>query len=365
MRSRRCPAGWPRRSADPPAGRRSTEAAAAASGLPDRHQLRPRRRHRHRQQDRSACRRSEAGRLPGHREQQAADGRNLQADQARRRKGARGLDGPPQAIRTDSDEEMEASRDDVRLFAIFLDDYHVRRGASVSVREPIARFIADPARALGHARADVPAAGGVVGADDARSRPGHSGPRQLRRPERRLHAAQPAGRAVRELSGRGRSSASAIRCRCRRSRGSSSHMGSLKEGRKALILVSEGYSDTLPPQLRDPIASLPGLDNPEPRQSDGGPSTSPARTAGSFSPTARMQLSLREVWDLANKNNVAIYAVDPRGLPVSEFDLSQPAISLADGSAVPQRHDGHAAATLAAADRRPRHRQSQRSGRPG
>ena len=31
---------------------------------------------------------------------------------------------------------------------------------------------------------------------------------------------------------------------------------------------------------------------------------------------------------LANKNNVAIYAVDPRGLPTSEFDLSQPAVSL-------------------------------------
>jgi len=52
-----------------------------------------------------------------------------------------GPDGPPQAIRSDSDEAMEASRDDVRLFAVFLDDYHTRRGASVQVREPIARFI--------------------------------------------------------------------------------------------------------------------------------------------------------------------------------------------------------------------------------
>ena len=32
---------------------------------------------------------------------------------------------PPRAIRTDDDEESEAARDDVRLFAIFLDDYHV------------------------------------------------------------------------------------------------------------------------------------------------------------------------------------------------------------------------------------------------
>ena len=48
-----------------------------------------------------------------------------------------------------------------------------------------------------------------------------------------------------------------------------SHMGSLKEGRKALILVSEGYSDTLPPQMRDPIAAMPGLDNPD-RDNAGG-----------------------------------------------------------------------------------------------
>ena len=40
------------------------------------------------------------------------------------------------------------------------------------------------------------------------------------------------------------------------------HMGSLREGRKAVILVSEGYTNYLPPQLRDPIASMPGLGNP-------------------------------------------------------------------------------------------------------
>ena len=33
-------------------------------------------------------------------------------------------------------------------------------------------------------------------------------------------------------------------------------MGALKEGRKALILVSEGYSNTLPPQLRDSAGGI-------------------------------------------------------------------------------------------------------------
>src|SRR5439155_15511795 len=40
------------------------------------------------------------------------------------------------------------------------------------------------------------------------------------------------------------------------------HMGALKEGRKALILISEGYTNILPPQLRDPVASMPGYGNP-------------------------------------------------------------------------------------------------------
>ena len=35
---------------------------------------------------------------------------------------------PPRPIRSEYDQEAEAARDDVRLFVIFLDDYHVRLG---------------------------------------------------------------------------------------------------------------------------------------------------------------------------------------------------------------------------------------------
>jgi hypothetical protein len=57
--------------------------------------------------------------------------------------GGRGdaIKSPPREIRTDYDEEMEAARDDVRLFAIFLDDYHVRKGASLASRNQLSRFI--------------------------------------------------------------------------------------------------------------------------------------------------------------------------------------------------------------------------------
>jgi VWFA-related protein len=106
-----------------------------------------------------------------------------------------------------------------------------------------------------------------------------------------------------------------------------SYMGSLKEGRKALILVSEGYSNTLPPQLRDPIASVPGLDNPDRDNPDAGRNDRNEESRVFFS-DSMLQLSLREVYNLANRNNVAIYAVDPRGLPVSEFDFSQATVGV-------------------------------------
>jgi VWFA-related protein len=38
-------------------------------------------------------------------------------------------------------------------------------------------------------------------------------------------------------------------------------------------------------------------------------------------------MDLQAIYDLANKNNVAIYAVDPRGLAGSEFSIDQPSIS--------------------------------------
>src|SRR5205085_3666709 len=36
-----------------------------------------------------------------------------------------------------------------------------------------------------------------------------------------------------------------------------------------------------------------------------------------------METELRELYDTANRNNVSIYAVDPRGLGVFEFDINE------------------------------------------
>jgi VWFA-related protein len=236
-----------------------------------------------------------------------------------------GPDGAPPAIRSDADEEIEAARDDVRLFGIFLDDYHTRRGASVTVREPVAKFISTqlgPSDMVGLMYPLQPVSSVRMTRDRDRviqglgSFVGRKGDYTVRNRLEEQYANYPAETV--ELI-RNQVSLSALKAFI-------THMGSLKEGRKALILVSEGYSNTLPPQLRDPIASLPGLDNPE-RDNPQAGLNDPREDSRQFFDSSTMSLTLREVWDLANKNNVAIYAVDPRGLPTSEFDLSQPAIS--------------------------------------
>ena len=52
------------------------------------------------------------------------------------------IDGPPpREIHSIFEEQREAQRPDVRLFIILLDDYHVRRGNDMVVRKPLIEFI--------------------------------------------------------------------------------------------------------------------------------------------------------------------------------------------------------------------------------
>ena len=55
-----------------------------------------------------------------------------------------------------------------------------------------------------------------------------------------------------------------------------------------------------------------------------------------------MDSDLREIYDVANHNNVAIYAVDPRGLPVFEFDIDE-GVGMQTDRKYLAVDDGHAA----------------------
>ena len=234
---------------------------------------------------------------------------------------AESLKEPPKEIRNDYDEEMEAARDDVRLFAIFLDDYHVRRGTSMAVRSQLARFIdtqIGPSDMVG-VMYPLEATGAV------RMTRNHSAvSRGLQQFLGRKFEYEPKNQFEQTYAHypteivekvRNQVSLSALKALI-------IHMGSLKEGRKSLILVSEGYTNIIPPQMRSADAQQPGLGNPAARDPFAGQNDLNEDRA-TWSASLDMESDLREIYDTANRNNVAIYAVDPRGLPGFEFDINE------------------------------------------
>jgi VWFA-related protein len=228
---------------------------------------------------------------------------------------------PPKEIRNDFDEESEAARDDVRLFAIFLDDYHVRRGASMAVRGQLARFIdtqIGPSDMVG-VMYPLEATGSVRMTRNhsavSRGLQGFLGRKYEYEPKNQFeeqYAHYPTETVERV---RNQVSLSALKALI-------VHMGSLKEGRKSLILVSEGYTYMVPPQMRNADAQQPGAGNPNAFNPGAGQNDiNEDRAAWSLG--LDMDSDLREIYDTANRNNVAIYAVDPRGLPGFEFDINE------------------------------------------
>lgn len=228
---------------------------------------------------------------------------------------------PPKPIHTDYDEESEAARDDVRLFGIFLDDYHVRKGTSLSVRNPLSRFIdtqIGPSDMVGVMYPLESTAGVRFTRNHDAVMKGLQqfiGRKYDYTPKNEIeerYAHYPT-ETVEQI--RNQVSLSAIK-------GMIIHMGTLKEGRKALIVVSEGWTNALPPQMRNADATMPGLGNPNAFNPAAG-DNDPNEDRYQFFASMDIESDLRNVFDEANKQNVAVYCVDPRGLPGFEFDIDE------------------------------------------
>jgi VWFA-related protein len=212
---------------------------------------------------------------------------------------------PARAIRTIHDEEAEAARDDVRLFVIFFDDYHVRVDSGMRIRDPLVQFLRTqlgpldmvavmypltPVTALSFTR-DREALVQVVRKFEGRKF--NYAPRNAFEGEYAHYPAQ----VVETL--RNQVTLSALE-------GLPVRLGSLREGRKAVILVTEGFVGLLPAQMSGPMAGMPGAAN----------SAADSRTAdrARFQGEIDIQQKLKDIIDNANRNNTAIYALDPRGL---------------------------------------------------
>ena len=91
-------------------------------------------------------------------------------------------------------------------------------------------------------------------------------------------------------------------------------------------MLSEGYSNYVPPQLRDMDALGGGFFNPQRYNPLAGESH--LEETQQFFESSYMLTELLYTADLANKNNTSFYMVDPRGLATGEFDSSNVTIDM-------------------------------------
>lgn len=185
----------------------------------------------------------------------------------------------PLEIRSREHALLEAARDDVRLFAIFLDDYHIDKSPSVTLplREVLTRFInqlgpndlvvlMDPLTTLYDLKYTRSKSDLIAKVKQFEGRYGEAMPVKSA-----VEEAQLSQRNWMEL--RGGVTLSALKALA-------THLGGLREGRKSILFFSQG-----------PIVR-PGSPNDQ---------------------------LLREIDDAANRGNVTIHVIDPRPLGTVAF----------------------------------------------
>ena len=231
-------------------------------------------------------------------------------------------EGPPRQIRSQFDEETEAAREDVRLFLIFLDDYHVRLVNAMSIREPLTRFIETALRPTDMVAVMYP----LTPVEGIRFTRDHASiVRTIQRFEGRKFRYEPRNQFEEQYVIAPTETVERIRNQVVMSalEGAAVRLGSLREGRSSLLFVSEGFTVMLPPQLRsdNALVAVPCA---------GGLGISCNSTADDLTEVrararaeSDLYLRMRDVYTAANRNNMAVYSVDPRGLATGEFEMAE------------------------------------------
>ncbi len=232
-------------------------------------------------------------------------------------------DPPPREIRNRNDEETEAAREDVRLFLFFFDDYHTRLGNSLSVKEPLTRFVQTQLRPTDMVAIMYP----LTPVDGISFTRNHASiVSAINKFEGRKFRYEPRNQFEEQYARYPTEQVEFIRNDVVMTalRGASTRLGSLREGRKALIFVSEGLTAMLPPQMRNMDASMPGVfTNPVARDPTAG-ENNPREDTARFFAQSDLYSRMRDVFTAANRNNTAIYSLDPRGLATGEFQIDEP-----------------------------------------
>ncbi len=217
-----------------------------------------------------------------------------------------------------ADQEREAARDDVRLVVIFLDDYHVRRGDDLSMRAQLSKWVdaLDPRDlvAIMYPLTEVDALTFTRDHEDlARAVAGFLGRKYDYTPHNPYEDIYSRMMPQDIEALRNQIVILKLKALC-------TYLGTLRTSRTALLFVSEGMSSTLPAAINN-IGQLP--------PTTAAPQLSPFAQARAESFAASQLMNdLEFVFRAANQSNTAVYALDPRGLAVSEFDVSMPNVGI-------------------------------------
>ncbi len=225
-----------------------------------------------------------------------------------------------------SDQERAASQADVRVFVIFLDDYHVRQGNSLRARQLLVEFLENsliPTDLVGVMFPLMPLEAvrltrnhqAVI--DAVNSFEGVKYRYFVRNQFESAYNHYPT-----EVVERMRNDVSLSALK-----GLMIYLGSMREGRKSVLLVSEGYSNYVPPQMRAMNATT-GVDPAmNPARYDPFAGNDSMEEVASFFQQDEIISDLRRVFRTATRFNTSIYTLDPRGLAAQEFDVSDPTIA--------------------------------------
>ena len=220
-------------------------------------------------------------------------------------------------IRSLDQQEREMQRDDVRVIAILLDDYHVRRGNDMAIREKLASFVLqlNPRDLVAVVYPLTPVSDLVF------TRNHESVANALMKFEGRKFNYTPRNSYEEKYASYPAEAVEYIRTTVTLSavRSLATHMGTLREGRKALLLVSEGMTYNVSPTLvnpNDPFAPIG-------RRTDPAIGGTYSQSSAEFFKEAEMMTDLRYVFDAANRANTSVYTIDPRGLAPFEYDINQ------------------------------------------
>ena len=238
-----------------------------------------------------------------------------------------------------SDQELAASQADVRVFVFFLDDYHVREGNSLRMRQVLGEFLQNeliPTDLVGVMYPLMPL-------DALRLTRDHE---SVINAINQFHGVKYDYEIRNNFEARYNFYSTPVVERMRNEvslsalRGLMIRLGGMREGRKTVVLVSEGYTNYVPPQILARNAEM-GVDrrmNP----AAGNPffGDNPFQETVAAFEDSMLMLDLQRVYETANRFNTSLYTLDPRGLAVFEFDLDQPAISArTDGRALRRTQD--------------------------